>query len=281
MGTELSSLIRSDLKQGDVSPMSLGDATSKARAERTSRRAKTMGAELCAQVNVGVIAPGGGTGMNAAVYDAMSRMEGFTVQIVGQSRAPYDRYPASWGGDGAPPPNLETFALELLQRNAVQNMNCLVFGSRGGQVVLPTFWQVLGGDVPPAVVINGSCAMGLPTPVHWPDSAVTFLLIGGNDYFRGQVPVNQYLEHTQRYVPRGNSTTAICLVNEMTHMPQAHLLIAVLPWMLRAISSWKAYGEPPSDEFRHILDQLRKGGWTGALSFKTAPGDAWEMEKFP
>jgi hypothetical protein len=129
--------------------------------------------------------------------------------------------------------------------------------------------------------MNGGCAMGLPTPVRWPENAVAFLLLGGNDYFRGSLPVNEYLLDSQRRVPRANCTTAILLVNEMTHMPQANLLGSILHNMILAATSWKESDQVPLEKFIAILASLRKGGWSGKLSFKTAPGDEWETEVFP
>merc|ERR1711920_363835 len=94
-----------------------------------------------------------------------------SVKILGESRAPYDRYPACWINKGAPPPNLETFALDLLAQNCLDDADCIVVGSRGGQVVLPTLWHACGKNTPPAIVVNGGCAMSLPTQVRWPESA--------------------------------------------------------------------------------------------------------------
>lgn len=246
---------------------------------RHGRRAKTLGAEHSAQLSVSVVAPGGGTGMNAPVYAALARKGGFTVDILGQSRAPYDRYPACWS-DGAPPPNLESFSLDLLDQRSFAKADCLVVGSRGGQVVLPTLWEH-GKNIPPVVVMNGGCAMGLPTPVQWPSSAVSFLLLGGHDYFRGNQSMEEYLVDAQSRVPRANQTTAILLVHEMVHMPQADLLMAILSHMIRAVTAWKASGDMPIDEFITILAHLRKGGWSGKLSYKIAPGEAWKEDSFP
>ncbi|CAK0849158.1 unnamed protein product [Prorocentrum cordatum] len=74
----------------------------------------------------------------------------------GSSRAPYDRYPPHWQ-DGSPPPNLESFASDLVASDAVGATDVLVFGSRGGQVVLPEFWRQCGPEVPPCFVMNGGC----------------------------------------------------------------------------------------------------------------------------
>lgn len=49
------------------------------------------------------------------------------------------------------------------------------------EVVLPILWERMREKMPPVVCINGGCSMGLPKPIHWPDSAVSFLLMGGQD----------------------------------------------------------------------------------------------------
>lgn len=246
------------------------------------RRAKSLGAALGRHVAVSVVAPGGGTVCNAAAYAALGRCDGVEVEIQGQSRAPYDRYPPAWE-EGAPAPNLETFALDLLARGIVEYSDCLVVGSRGGQVVLPTLWRERGNNVPPAVVINGGCANTLPTPVHWPDEAVTLLLLGGQDYFKGQQSSDQYISSTQTYVPNANTTTAILFVREMAHMPQTELLDAILLHMIHAVTVWRSSGEVPSDELLTVLRALSIGGWSGSLLYKTAMGslDSWQVVNFP
>jgi hypothetical protein len=255
--------------------------TAAVEVKRRTGRSKTLGAEILKDVSVSVVAPGGGTGINSSVYTALARKESFSVNILGQSRAAYDRYPESWAREGAPAPNLESFALNLLTDGIMERVDCLVVGSRGGQVVLPTLWEARGAEVPPAVVMNGGCAMNLPIAVHWPETAVSFLLLGGQDYFRGQLPVREYVKDAQRRVPKANATSAILFVQEMTHMPQTELLTAILHHMIRAATSWKRSGAVPLDEFQTILTNLRKGGWTGNLFFKTEPNDAWQHEAFP
>jgi len=212
-----------------------------------------------AKVAVAVVAPGAGTGINGAVYSEIACSPSFKVDVIGRSRAPYDVYPPCWP-QGAPAPNLQSFAEEVLETGAHRNAQVMIFGSRGGQVVLPQMWQAeaqgLVPPVPPAVVINGGCAMNLPAPVYWPDSAVSFLLIGGNDNFRGNLSMEEYVAETRSYVPAGNKTTAILSVNEMTHMPQQSLLRGILRLMLKALVSWK-------------------DGWSGRLLYTTATG-SWE-----
>lgn len=244
-----------------------------------------MGAQSSHHVAVSVVAPGGGTGCNAQAYAALSKMGDFAVSVKGQSRAPYDRYPPAYGADagGAPPPNLESFAHDLLSQGLIETTDCLVVGSRGGQVVLPTLWRFQGANVPPAVVMNGGCAMGGPIQVEWPESAVTFLLLGGQDYFKQQHSSDSYFADAQSRVPTANSTTAILLVNEMGHMPQSELLMAVLHHMIHAVTSWKTSSHSPQEDFDAILAALRCGRWSGRLAFKTAPGgeETWQSSSFP
>lgn len=229
--------------------------------------------------SISVIAPGGGTGINGAVYAELGRDPRFRVEVIGQSRAPYDCYPETWP-HGGPAPNLVSFAQDVLNQGVLERTDCLVCGSRGGQVVLPHFWQMRGVAVPPAVVINGGIAMGLPTRVAWPDSAVTFLMIGGQDNFRGQLSCEEYVADTKSRVPPCNSTTAILYVEEMQHMPQAKLLAAVLPHLIRAVLLWKADRmDNFLEEIRHILRALTSAGWRGRLMYTKAAG-LWEEIEF-
>lgn len=231
-------------------------------------------------IAVGVIAPGAGTGINGAVYSELGRDPNFKVEVVGQSRAPYDVYPPSWP-HGYPALNLETFADKVLDMKVAEQVDCLVFGSRGGQVVLPYMWQAqvqgLAPAVPPAVVINGGCAMNLPSQTCWPDAAITFVLIGGQDNFRGNFGVDEYIAETRSHVPRANRTTAVLYVDEMTHMPQQHLLRVILKPMLQGLQAWKG-GQLPLEQFRTILSRLSKDGWTGRLLYTSPAG--WEDIKF-
>lgn len=231
-----------------------------------------------ATARISVVAPGAGTGANAAVYAELGRMPDFRLDIKGQARAPYDRYPASWQG-GAAGPNLETFAAQLMDQGIVEQSECLVVGSRGGQVVLPSLWSRFGDGVPPAVVINGGCAMGLPTAVYWPTQAVTFLLIGGQDNFRGKASVEEYIADTKSRVPKGSSRTAILYVSEMQHMPQSALLGAVLPQMVRALLAWKRAGAsapPPHDKMQAVLAAVKQQKqWSGCLMYTCGAG-VWQ-----
>ncbi|CAK0809931.1 unnamed protein product, partial [Prorocentrum cordatum] len=201
----------------------------------------------------------------------------FSVGIVGHSRAHYDCYPEDFldWSHGTGPPNLQSFAREVLTQGTVDRTDLLVVGSRGGQVVLPNFWAS-GVRVPPAVVINGGCAMKLPTPVQWPRDAITFILLGGDDNFRGHFSHQEYVADAKSRVPKANSTTAILYVNEMQHMPQASLLSSILPHMLAALQKWEdGRGTAPLNEFRPILAALNRGGWSGRFLHTRAAG-AWE-----
>lgn len=247
---------------------------------RTNFRFARKSLEHVKPARVAVIAPGGGTGINGAVYEELGKDPRFKLDIIGRSRAPYDCYPPAFQ-NGAPAPNLESFANDVMSKGILEQTDCLVVGSRGGQVVLPTFWQLMGASVPPAVVINGGVAMGSPIPVVWPDSAVTFLLIGGQDYFRGDFSMEEHLEDAMRRVPKANCTTAILYVNEMPHMPQATLLRAVLPHMIQVVLAWKAgRKDSVSEQMSVILQALNKAGWSGRLVFKRSFRE-WEDIEFP
>eukprot|EP00913_Durusdinium_trenchii_P013983 g13130.t1 len=229
------------------------------------------------RITVAVVAPGAGTGINGAIYSELGRNPGFKVEVIGRSRAPYDVYPPCWP-HGAAAPNLQTFAeeesrscesfarcaddalcWEVLETRVHERVRCMVFGSRGGQVVLPQMWQAqamgLAAEVPPAVVINGGCAMKLPTAVAWPESQVLFLLIGGKDNFRGHLSIDEYIMETRTM---GFADGSGELRSEMTHMPQQHLFRGLLGLMLKSIAAWKAEARVPLEIFRKVLSFLRK-----------------------
>lgn len=227
---------------------------------------------------VAVVAPGAGTFANGEAYGRLARAAGMEVQLVGRSGASYDRYPEVWEG-GAPRPNLESFSQELIRQGLVDTCDCLVFGSRGGQVVLPSLWKALGDLVPPSVVINGGCAGRLPSEVRWPSSAVTLMLLGGQDYFRGNASMESYLAETTRCVPTGNRRSAVLYVNEMGHMPHGKLLSTVLPLLIRAATRWRASACTPYKEFQALLDGLRQTSFTGRLLFTREDG-GWDDIKF-
>ncbi|CAE8743619.1 unnamed protein product [Polarella glacialis] len=218
------------------------------------------------------------TGANCKIYEELKQDERFNLKVLGKKGAPYDRYPESWE-KGSSPPNLESFAGELVSQDLGE---LLILGSRGGQVVLPYFWRVLGSKTPPAVVINGGCAMKKrPGPAtNWPVSAVTFLLLGGQDFFRGKASPAEYVASAKQCVPPENGSTAILFVSEMQHVPQASLLGAVLSLLLMALLSWKASGSPPIAQFQSILSRLEgEGCWSGRLLFTAAAG-LWEEIPF-
>jgi len=271
--------------------------TDNAPPQRRQQKARTMGqdalkggfhhedpaADQGETLNVSVVGPGSGSGINAVAFSHMKRL-GLKIIPEGGSRTPYDRYPEAWvTAGGAPPPNLESFATDLIANGVCtpQKSDVIVFGSRGGQVVLPTFWKAKGDAVPPVVCMNGGCAMrSLPTPVAWPVRAVSFLLLGGRDYFKNKASPKEWLAEAVSSVPAPNGTTAILLVNEMEHMPAAQLLMAILQHMIRAVHSWKATGQPPRQRFETILQALQRGAcWSGTLKYTIRPGH-WESFSF-
>lgn len=228
---------------------------------------------------ISVIGPGAGLKANKVVYDEIEHDARFRIHIFGQRGEQYDRYPEHWDG-GSTAPNLESFAGDVLAQGVVENSDCIIAGSRGGQVVLPCLWRVLGANAPPAVVFNGGCAMALPGPaVQWPLAAVTILVLGGDDYFRGRMGVKDYLATTRKFVPRGNNSTAILYVREMEHMPQTGLLQLLLRPLLLAAIYWRASGRAPSFELRTVLKELEANQWNGQLSYLDA-SSAWQEVSF-
>ncbi|CAE8590734.1 unnamed protein product [Polarella glacialis] len=234
--------------------------------------------------SVVVVAPGAGMGANSQAYKELGQGSRFTVRVLGTKGAPYDRYPACWGGrsNGAPPPNLESFASEVLRAGVSGLGDVLVVGSRGGQVVLPCIWRALGDAVPPAVVINGGCAMSLPgPPTVWPENAVTFLLIGGQDYFGQGAGPEEYMEKTRSLAPARSCSTAILFVSEMRHVPGAALLGPLLGLLVQAVLAWKAAPKrsAPVAQLQEMVALLSSRSFSGRLLF-TASAGCWQELPF-
>jgi len=221
-----------------------------------------------------VVAPGAGTGLNGEVYKELGEDVQIRVELCGSRGANYDRYPECWQ-NGKPAPNLETFAKELLAKPLG---DVLVLGSRGGQVVLPRFWRKLGDQIPPAVVINGGCAMNLPGPkIAWPQQAVTIMLMGAEDFFKGQKSSAEYLAASKSYVPP-NSRTAILYVRQMQHMPQKALLQLVLRPLVMAAAKWKYSKICPEEQLHDLAALLEDESWSGSLFILV--GTTWKESTF-
>ena len=81
--------------------------------------------------------------------------------------------------------------------------------------------------------------MKLPgAKILWPMKAVTLLLMGAQDFFKGSKSSSEYLEASKSHVPP-NSRTAILYVRQMQHMPQKALLQMVLGPLVMAAAKWK------------------------------------------
>mmetsp|Transcript_119874 Transcript_119874/g.188020 ORF Transcript_119874/g.188020 Transcript_119874/m.188020 type:complete len:511 (+) Transcript_119874:42-1574(+) len=214
---------------------------------------------------VSIIAPGAGVGSVGSVYEKLGSSPKLMVEVVGKKGILYDRYPEHWD-TGAAPPNLQTFAEDLVRMGIPNRSDCFIFGSRGGQVVLPVMWQHMGNLMPPAIVVNGGCAMP-NTSSHWPASAVTLMLLGGDDFFRGAQSSEEYLFNTCQQVPAENVSTALLYIPEMKHMPQEDILSAVLPSLVDAALAWSKSKEPPLKDLLSAVEALEFGGWGGRLRF--------------
>lgn len=125
-------------------------------------------------------------------------------------------------------------------------LNCIVCGSRGGQVTLPALWRL--GCTLPCVVINGGCAREQAGWL-WPPGVSVVLLTGGRDTIcnefarwpaeRRDEAQHAFLEQTWSAVPAASRpTTAIVHIPAMGHRPEAELLRAVLPPLV----AWAASG---------------------------------------
>merc|ERR1719284_815393 len=89
----------------------------------------------------------------------------------------------------------------------------------------------------------------------------------------------EYLADAKRHVPAENKTTAILLVNEMTHMPTSQLLSATLRSMIDSVLSWKATCEPPVELFESIQASLANDMWSGVLAYTNGAG-SWHDVRF-
>ncbi|CAE7825959.1 rnf141 [Symbiodinium sp. CCMP2592] len=226
-----------------------------------------------------IVAPGAGVKTLGARFRALGAEPGFQVEVAGRKGVLYDRYPECWD-TGAGAPNLRTFGEDLVRMGIHRRADCLIFGSRGGQVVLPLMWSALGDEVPPSVVVNGGCAMQLPGPVvRWPHRAVTVMLLGGQDFFRGNLSAEEYMMRTCQCVGPSNTTTAFFYVPEMKHMPQDAVIQATLGCLVEAALDWSKGGL--TAVMKHLgeaQEALIRIGFGGVLRFTTQSG--WQEQRF-
>mmetsp|Transcript_41420 Transcript_41420/g.96263 ORF Transcript_41420/g.96263 Transcript_41420/m.96263 type:complete len:543 (+) Transcript_41420:62-1690(+) len=224
-----------------------------------------------AKVNVLIVAPGAGIGHNGEAYWQLKEDTMFSVKVFGRSGMKYDHYPIEWP-EGRQEPNLASFSKDLAVGGDLANFDCLIFGSRGGQVVLPCLWQ-MGLDLPPAIVLNGGCALDMPRPPAWPANAVTLLVLGGKDYFRKKhIKPSQYVHDAMRRVPPTNKTTALLYVHEMAHLPSSQLLTVLLRDGICGLIAWKSTGKFPFTTFQGILAAIKSLGLSACLSYTAGDG---------
>lgn len=122
--------------------------------------------------------------------------------------------------------------------------------------------------------------MNLPGPkIPWPSKAVTILLMGGQDFFRGKMSSAEYLEMSKKCVNPQNSTTAMIYVRQMQHMPQKRLLELVLRPLLVAAMAWKTSNKCPEEQLRDVQRALQAQSWSGVLLFTPAAG-VWQESPF-
>ncbi|CAJ1379126.1 unnamed protein product [Effrenium voratum] len=227
---------------------------------------------------VAVVAPGAGVGSIGDIFLELDADPDLQVEVVGRKGMPYDRYPECWDS-GTAAPNLRSFGEDVVSIGLHRRADCVMFGSRGGQVVLPIMWDAVGDQIPPSVVVNGGCAMRLPGPkVNWPAGAVTVMLLGGLDFFRTGSTAEQYLTTTCQCVSPLNKTTAFLFVPEMKHMPQQSVARVALPALVSAALAWSQAPELPP-QLAQAAEALNRLGFACLLRFTTAPG-RWAEQQF-
>ncbi|CAJ1428914.1 unnamed protein product [Effrenium voratum] len=120
--------------------------------------------------------------------------------------------------------------------------------------------------------------MNLPGPkIAWPNQAVNILLLGGQDFFKGQKSSSEYLASTKKCIPV-NTRTAIIYVRQMQHVPQKALLQMVLRPLVLAAAAWQFSKINPEEQLRAVTNQLEMMNWSGALLVLTA--GAWKESTF-
>ena len=135
-------------------------------------------------VCIAVLQPGAGYNMNRDMYTYLER-KGHTIRLIGDTHIKYqgyDEYPATWPDDiktwNRNEPNLCTLAHALIEDKALNNIDILICGSRGGQVTLHELWNL--GWRGRTINLNAS-AMVPPRDI--PANAALVLVSFGADTF--------------------------------------------------------------------------------------------------
>lgn len=120
--------------------------------------------------------------------------------------------------------------------------------------------------------------MNLPGPkIAWPQQAVTMMLMGSEDFFKGKKSSAEYLTASKSYVPP-NSRTAILYIRQMQHMPQKALLQLVLRPLVMAAARWKYSKTCPEEQLHQLTVQLEDESWSGSLFI--LQGGSWKESTF-
>ena len=144
----------------------------------------------------------------------------------------------------------ERTAAQLVRARAVRSLDCLVCGSRGGQVTLLALWQL--GLRLPAVVINGGCARE-GVGWTWPSGVPVVLLTAGLDFFNehrdrfdGDGDAIYVRELWDAVPPESRATTAIVHLPGSEHHLQEETLRAMLPQLVAYAQSGLAAEATPT-----------------------------------
>jgi len=105
------------------------------------------------------------------------------------------------------------------------------------------------------------------------------MLLGGQDFFRGNLSAEEYMMRTCQCVGPSNTTTAFFYVPEMKHMPQDAVIQATLGCLVEAALDWSKGGL--TAVMKHLgeaQEALIRIGFGGVLRFTTPSG--WQEQRF-
>ena len=109
----------------------------------------------------------------------------------------YDHYPLWWTGKYHKKTHAHVAKdLMIPALNRLKKPTVLLFGSRGGQITLPTLWR-FNVNIP-SVVLNGGCVQVVknhPNKFQYPSQLKMVLVIFGEDFFRGQRSSQEYKQY--------------------------------------------------------------------------------------
>ena len=185
-------------------------------------------------VCIAVLQPGAGYTLNRNMYTHLER-EGHIIRLIGNTKdikyQGYDKYPRTWEDDiktwDRNERNLCTLAHELIEDEALNNIDILICGSRGGQVTLHELWNL--GWRGRTINLNASAIV---PPRDIPANAALVLVSFGADYFPTRDPT-YVQELCKKYLGIIDHFHA----NEEAHVPSKGQLITAISEIVRVTMS--------------------------------------------